>query len=86
MERAGQDTTQVRQVHPWPHVTTAGPFTVGFVPVSHSIPESASLVIDTPAGRILHSADFKLDPTPVVGDPFLGRDLPGALATTGSRC
>lgn len=27
-------------------------------------------MIDTPAGRILHSADFKTDPTPVVGDPF----------------
>ncbi|MFO1106809.1 MAG: ribonuclease J [Amaricoccus sp.] len=70
MERAGQDSGQVRQVLPWPHTVTAGPFTVGFVPVSHSIPESSSLVIDTPAGRILHSADFKTDPTPVVGDPF----------------
>jgi ribonuclease J len=48
----------------------AGPFKVGFVPVSHSIPESASLVIDTPAGRILHTGDFKVDATPVVGDPF----------------
>lgn len=27
-------------------------------------------MIETPAGRILHSADFKTDPTPVVGDPF----------------
>lgn len=70
MERAGQDSTQVRQTLPWPHTVNAGPFTVGFVPVSHSIPESSSLVIDTPAGRILHSADFKTDPTPVVGDPF----------------
>lgn len=70
MERAGLDSTHVRQVNAWPHTVTVGPFTVGFVPVSHSIPESASLVIDTPAGRILHSADFKTDPTPVVGDPF----------------
>lgn len=70
MERAGQDTTMVRQVQPWPHVVHAGPFTVGFVPVSHSIPECSSLVIDTPAGRLVHSADFKIDATPVVGEAF----------------
>lgn len=70
MERAGQDTTMVRQAQPWPHVIHAGPFTVGFVPVSHSIPEASSLVIDTPVGRILHTADFKTDPTPIVGEAF----------------
>jgi ribonuclease J len=70
MERAGQATTEVREVHPWPHVVHAGPFTVGFLPVSHSIPECSSLVIDTPAGRVLHTADFKIDPTPVVGEAF----------------
>lgn len=48
----------------------AGPFTLRFLPVSHSIPESAGLILDTPAGRVIHSGDFKLDGTPVVGDPF----------------
>ena len=70
MERAGQDTSAVRQEAPWPHVVHAGPFTVGFLPIAHSIPESSALVIDTPAGRILHSGDFKADPTPLVGEPF----------------
>ncbi len=70
MERAGQDTAMVRQAQPWPHVVHAGPFTVGFVPVSHSIPECSCLVIDTPAGRVLHTGDFKADPSPVVGEPF----------------
>jgi ribonuclease J len=70
MERAGQDTMAVRQADVWPKTVHAGPFTVGFVPVSHSIPECSSLVIDTPAGRIVHSADFKVDPTPVVGEAF----------------
>ena len=70
MERSGHDTGAVRQADAWPHVTHAGPFTVGFVPVSHSIPEASCLVIDTPAGRILHSGDFKVDPTPLVGEPF----------------
>lgn len=57
-------------VQSWPEMVEAGPFKVGFVPISHSIPESAGLVIDTPAGRIVHSADFKIDRTPVVGEAF----------------
>jgi ribonuclease J len=51
-------------------VIEAGPFRVQFQPVSHSIPESAALVIDTPAGRIVHSGDFKLDENPLVGEPW----------------
>ncbi len=51
-----------------PHTVEAGPFKVQFVPVAHSIPESGGLVIDTPAGRIFHSGDFKRDATPIVGE------------------
>ena len=46
------------------------PFKVSYVPISHSIPESAGLIIDSPEGRVLHSGDFKIDETPVVGDAF----------------
>lgn len=48
----------------------AGPFKVQVVPISHSIPESGALLIDTPAGRIVHTGDFKIDRTPGVGEPF----------------
>jgi ribonuclease J len=51
-----------------PDVVEAGPFKVQFVPISHSIPECSMLIIDTPAGRIVHTGDFKLDATPVVGE------------------
>ncbi|MBO6883347.1 MAG: ribonuclease J [Marivita sp.] len=70
MEDAGQSPETVCTVSPWPETVEAGPFKVGFVPISHSIPESSGLVIDTPQGRIVHSGDFKIDETPVVGEAF----------------
>ncbi|MBI2019320.1 ribonuclease J [Candidatus Daviesbacteria bacterium] len=44
-----------------------GNFKVSFYQVSHSIPDSTGIVIDTPQGRIIHQADFKIDWTPVSG-------------------
>ena len=46
-----------------------GPFEVEFVTVAHSIPESNSLIIRTPLGPVLHTGDWKLDPTPLIGEP-----------------
>ncbi|HEY94643.1 MAG TPA: ribonuclease J [Dehalococcoidia bacterium] len=46
-----------------------GKFNVEFFPVCHSIPDSAGLIIETPVGTIVHSGDFKLDYTPVSGEP-----------------
>ncbi|MEL6433534.1 MAG: ribonuclease J, partial [Pseudomonadota bacterium] len=61
MEELGQPERAVRTASAWPEVVQAGPFKVGFVPISHSIPESSGLIIDTPAGRLIHSGDFKVD-------------------------
>ncbi|MBA4353015.1 MAG: MBL fold hydrolase, partial [Rhodobacter sp.] len=69
-EEQGLPVEMIRTVLPRPETVTAGPFKVQFVPVSHSIPESAALVIDTPAGRIVHSGDFKLDHNPIVGEAW----------------
>lgn len=54
----------------WPKTVKAGPFKVGFVPISHSIPESAALMIETRGGKVLHTGDFKIDHHPVVGEAF----------------
>jgi ribonuclease J len=46
-----------------------GPFNVEFIPVAHSIPESHALAIHTAVGTVLHTGDWKLDPTPILGPP-----------------
>ncbi|MEZ5175957.1 MAG: ribonuclease J [Acidimicrobiia bacterium] len=58
-----------------------GPFRFTFVPVSHSIPDAAGVAFDTPEGIVLHTGDFKLDPTPIDAVPT---DL-RSFATIGAR-
>jgi ribonuclease J len=70
MAEFGHPERAVKIVSPWPHTVSVGPFKVGFVPISHSIPESSGLVIDSPQGRVVHSGDFKVDLDPGVGEPF----------------
>ncbi|MGD0420252.1 MAG: ribonuclease J [Xanthobacteraceae bacterium] len=48
---------------------TLGPFTIDFINVAHSIPESNALAIRTPLGTVLHTGDWKIDPTPLIGAP-----------------
>ncbi len=81
---AGQSEQAFKTVSAWPATTQAGPFTVGFLPMSHSIPESSALIIDTPKGRLIHTGDFKLDPAPMVGEPF-DPDLWASVAASGVK-
>jgi ribonuclease J len=46
-----------------------GPFKAEFIHVAHSIPDTTALAIETPAGMVVHSGDFKMDQTPVDGRP-----------------
>jgi ribonuclease J len=45
-----------------------GPFDIELCSMAHSIPESNSLIIRTPCGTVLHTGDWKIDPTPILGD------------------
>ncbi len=54
---------------------TLGPFDLEFVTVTHSIPESNALSIRTKFWTVLHTGDFKIDDTPVVGDKIDADEL-----------
>jgi ribonuclease J len=73
--------TELTEAEPGGASMELGPFRLEFVRMAHSIPDSMALVIETPAGRVLHSGDWKLDHTPVDG---LKTDV-GALAELGNR-
>ncbi|MWJ28275.1 MBL fold metallo-hydrolase [Halomonas sp. ZH2S] len=46
-----------------------GPFTLRYLPMTHSIPESCALIMAVGNYRVLHTGDWKLDPDPLVGAP-----------------
>lgn len=63
-------------------------FTATFIPVTHSVPETSSILLETDLGRVLHSGDWNLDPRPVLGKPtsaeqFKAIGAQGVLAYVG---
>jgi len=62
-------------------IVEAGPFKIEFIHVTHSIVSAVALAITTPLGVILHTGDFKVDPTPTDNELF---DL-HTLAEYGKR-
>jgi len=73
--------TELLEAEPGDDPLELGPFRVELVRVAHSIPDSVALVIETGAGRVVHTGDWKLDHTPVDG---LKTDV-GKLAEIGNR-
>jgi ribonuclease J len=72
---------ELREVHPDDPPRELGPFRISLVRMAHSIPDAAAIVLETPAGRIVHTGDYKLDHTPVDG---LKTDV-GKLAELGNQ-
>ncbi|MGO2879271.1 MAG: ribonuclease J [Halomonas sp.] len=59
----------IKIIEPGEAMETA-PFSVRYLPVTHSIPESCALVIVMGDYRIMHTGDWKLDPEPLIGTPI----------------
>jgi ribonuclease J len=74
------DQARLNRVKPGDRVTL-GPFEVEFIHVTHSIVQSLALAIRTPLGVVIHTGDFKIDPTPTDNELF---DL-HTLAEYGKR-
>jgi ribonuclease J len=74
-------STRLTEADPNAEPMQIGPFRLEFVRMAHSIPDCVAIVIETPAGRVLHTGDWKLDHTPVDG---LKTDV-GKLAEIGNR-
>jgi ribonuclease J len=86
-EKGLLDKTSIQEVHAG-EMVKIGPFDVEFFHVCHSIPDSVGLGITCPDGLVVHTGDYKFDPTPVDGWPtdftklaeFAGRGVLALLA------
>jgi ribonuclease J len=63
------DKVKLHEVAPG-QTTTLGAFQIEYLHVTHSTIDCVALAIRTPLGVIIHTGDFKIDPTPVDGKPF----------------
>ncbi len=72
---------ELMEIDPEGEPVDLGPFRLEFVRMAHSVPDAVGICIETSAGRVFHTGDWKLDHTPVDG---LRTDV-GRLATLGNR-
>jgi ribonuclease J len=71
LEEAGvRDRTELRTVRPRDVVRMGGEFFAEFIRNTHSISDSFTVALHTPAGVIIHTGDFKFDHTPIDGEFF----------------
>src|SRR5438067_1018177 len=73
--------SELRELEPEGGQLVLGGFRTEFVRMAHSVPDAVAIVLETDAGRVLHTGDWKLDHTPVDG---LRTDV-GRLAEIGNR-
>jgi ribonuclease J len=74
-------STELRELVPEDGPIEIGPFRIESVRMAHSIPDSVALVIESEAGRVVHTGDYKIDHTPIDG---FKTDV-GKLAEVGNR-
>jgi ribonuclease J len=64
-----QPELRIQIVDPSTQLLLGKSFRVSFFAVTHTIPDSMWVLLDTPVGRIVHTGDFKFDPEPIIGNP-----------------
>ncbi len=70
LEEQGLENTARRKIVTYGQTVTTGSFKVEFIRTNHSIVDAAAFAISCPAGTVVHTGDFKVDYTPVFGDPI----------------
>ena len=75
------NVAELKEIDPDHGPVQIGPFRADFVRMAHSVPDCVAIMLESAAGRILHTGDYKLDHTPVDG---LRTDV-GKLAELGNR-
>jgi ribonuclease J len=80
-EHGLQRASELREIDPEGVPIDLGPFRLEFVRMAHSVPDAVGIFIETAAGRVFHTGDWKLDHTPIDG---LRTDV-GKLAAFGNR-
>jgi ribonuclease J len=68
IEHGLSDTVAIHSVEPRDRVTL-GNFEIEWIHVSHSLTSCTAVAVSTPVGVVIHSGDFKIDETPVIGPP-----------------
>ena len=69
LQEHNMDTSMLCQIEPG-DTMSIGCFKIEFIKVSHSIAGAVGLAIHTPVGYIIHTGDFKVDYTPIDGEPI----------------
>jgi ribonuclease J len=75
------NAVELVEIRPEEGAAQLGPFSLEFVRMAHSVPDNVAVLVETEAGRVLHTSDYKIDHTPVDG---VRTDV-GRLAEIGNR-
>ncbi len=70
LEEQGLENVAKRKIVKYGQTVTSGKFKIEFIRTNHSIVDAAAFAITCPAGTVVHTGDFKVDYTPVFGDPI----------------
>ena len=86
LKKVNVSDKRVVTVKEWPFEVKLKNASVTFFPTNHSVPEASFLVIKSKFGVVLHTGDFKIDKSPVLGKPLDYKKLQNALGGRPELC